>query len=100
MIKGEQDTIWNAIPAGLRNKIKNDYAVISKGECVYDLGQRQLMLEYFGKHNLESKFNVGDYVCIKDQTVSRRIVAISKDGLYQLNGKGSLYNETDLILFI
>ena len=39
MIKQEQDTIWNSIPTELRNKIKQDFKVISNGSGVYDIAQ-------------------------------------------------------------
>lgn len=91
MIKKDADMIWNSIPVDLRNKIKNDYKVISKGTGIYDMAQATLMREYFGEHNLKSVFNVGDQVTIEDQIVPRKIVGITKDGYYVLMGKGSAY---------
>lgn len=99
MIKQEQDEIWNSIPVRFRDKIRNDYSVISKGEGIYDMGQTKILEEYFGKHNITSVFNVGDRVRIKGQTVVREIKGITKNGNYVLNGKGSTYDVNELVLY-
>ena len=96
MIKQDQDTIWNSIPPELRNKIKQDFNLISTEPDVGHIAQNQIMIKYFGRHNLESVYNVGDYVYIKGTKVPRKIMGISKNGQYVLNGKGSMYPKDEL----
>ena len=99
MIKKDVDRLWNSIPIDLRDKIKNDFSVISKAPGAYDMGQTSILIEYFGKHNLESVFNVGDEVTFKGKSVVRTIMGISKDGRYVLNGKGDAFEANELELF-
>ena len=56
------------------------------------------MIEYFDRHNLESLYNVnvGDCVYIKGTKLPRKIIGISKNGQYVLNGKGSMYPKDEL----